>query len=106
MSEHTTRFGLRDGMDLAGIEPGELWWHYSAIGGAGSEAWLAGAVHGTAPCPDDEHDLIAQALNEAFLDRGVSTFPVGYARADSQRSTARSRVVGRTQNTGRPPGES
>jgi hypothetical protein len=78
-----TRFTLRDGMDLSGLRLIELWWRYVAIGGHADQAQLAEWVMGRALCPADDHDVIAQALNESFLDRGLNTFPVGYSDAMS-----------------------
>ena len=74
-------FTLRDGMDLAGVCLDELWWHYLAIGGVAPPSLLAEELAGTAPCGPIEHDLIAQALNETFLDRGINSFPVAYSDA-------------------------
>jgi len=71
-------FSLSAGLDLAGAEISEVWWRYVANGGLGDPALLAARIAGTAPCERIEHDLIAQALNECFLDRGLSTFPVSY----------------------------
>jgi hypothetical protein len=76
-----TRFSIRDGMDLSGLRLIELWWRYVAIGGHADQAQMAEWIMGRASCPADDHDLIAQALNESFLDRGLDTFPVGYCDA-------------------------
>jgi hypothetical protein len=74
------KFALADGLDLAGIDVDELWWRYTANGGRAGTELLAARVAGTAPCDPDEHDLIAQTLNECFIDKGLGTFPVRYAR--------------------------
>jgi hypothetical protein len=74
-----TRFTLRDGMDLAGIGLEQLWLRYVAIGGSGDLACLALSVLEIDPPDEHEHNLIAQALNEAFIDEGQGTFPVGYS---------------------------
>jgi hypothetical protein len=73
------RFALADGLDLARIDMHELWWRYTANGGGADITLLAARVVGAAPCDDIEHDLIAHTLNECFIDRGMDTFPVGYA---------------------------
>lgn len=75
----TTGFTLGIGMDLAGVELQELWWRYAALGGAVGPEALALCIVETDCCDRRQHDLIAQALNEAFLDRGYDTFPVAYA---------------------------
>lgn len=68
---------LADGMDLAGLTFPQLWARYFAIGGNGSEADLRRHVD-AADCEDDhEHNLIAHAINEAFLDIG-GDHPVAY----------------------------
>ena len=68
---------LREGMHRAGLHPLDVWLRYLSLGGNGSladvERYL---VHNR--CPDDhEHNLVAHAINEAFLDQGVD-FPVAY----------------------------
>ncbi|MFN2561211.1 MAG: hypothetical protein ABR571_07955 [Jatrophihabitans sp.] len=73
-------FSLRDGMDLAGVNLDELWVHYVAVGGVGDEVWLAQRLAGV-PCGALEHDRIAQALLEIFVDQGAATFPVAYSDA-------------------------
>lgn len=80
-------FSLVDGIDLAGVSAETLWPMYVAVGGAASPGRLAGQMNGQVPMDDMEHDLIVQALNEWFLDRGMDSFPVAYARAyaDSRR---------------------
>jgi hypothetical protein len=64
-------------MDLSGIDISELWLRYLAIGGNGTEAELSFHVRSEECADDHEHNLIAQAINEAFLDRG-DDHPVGY----------------------------
>lgn len=78
-----TRFALRDGMELAAVDLEELWWRYAALGGSGDRSWLALCVRDGSLCDEYEHDLIAQALNEAFIDAGLDTFPVGYRHGPS-----------------------
>ena len=63
-------FSLSDGWDLSGLSLAELWLRYVAIGGDASKAQLASYARGQV-CPDSyEHNLIAQAINEHFTDRG------------------------------------
>lgn len=78
-----TRFSLRDGMELAGIDLGELWRRYVEIGGSQDPASVALCVLDPGRCDQREHDLIAHALNEAFLDHDLDTFPVGYLGSSS-----------------------
>ncbi|MBE7187031.1 hypothetical protein [Jatrophihabitans endophyticus] len=56
----------------------EIWWRYAALGGQRDPESIALYIVGAVACEQDEHDLIAQALNEAFLDQGHDTFPVAY----------------------------
>ncbi|HJQ00707.1 MAG TPA: hypothetical protein VJ851_03835 [Jatrophihabitans sp.] len=72
------RFALSDGLELVGTDVDELWWHYVAIGGEAGPGLLAARISGVASCDLREYALIAQALNECFVDRGLNTFPVGY----------------------------
>lgn len=74
---------MGDGMELAGVDLEELWWRYVALGGSGDRYWLALCVLDGSLCDEWEHDLIAQALNEAFIDAGQDTFPVGYSYVGS-----------------------
>ncbi len=73
-----TRFGLFDGMELAGVGVRDVWWRYVALGGRADLKLLTEIIHGAAECDNEEHDLIAQVLNEIFYDHGMDTFPVGY----------------------------
>jgi len=70
-------FSLADGMDLAGLDYPALWFRYLALGGNGTVAALREHVRsGICPSPA-EHNLIAQAINEVFVERGED-HPVGY----------------------------
>jgi hypothetical protein len=72
---------LRDGMDLSGLTYPQLWLRYIGIGGVAASTELRQQI-----ADDDqpgwsldayEHNLIAQALNEHFLDLDQD-HPVGY----------------------------
>jgi hypothetical protein len=75
---------LRDGLDLSGLTHLELWLRYVGIGGTAPSSELAEQIMqgGAADTGLDayEHNLIAQALNEHFLDLGQD-HPVGYLDA-------------------------
>jgi hypothetical protein len=72
----------RDQLDAyrgnAGLTHGELWLRYFELGGMSSalevEAFLYGALDPT----DHDHDVIAHALNERFVEMGEN-HPVPYA---------------------------
>jgi hypothetical protein len=68
---------LRDGMDRADLDLAELWQRYSALGGNGTQSELSDHVASDRCSDDHEHNLIAQAINEVFLERGEN-HPVGY----------------------------
>lgn len=67
---------LRDGFDLSGADVQDLWVRYVALGGCEPAARLAEFIDTDADGSPREHDIIAQALNEAFLDKGMTEFPV------------------------------
>lgn len=71
---------LESGRRRLGITLSELWVGYFAVGGNATVAevdeWLAGE---STPSPGD-HDLVAQALNDRFLERGLN-HPIAYSDA-------------------------
>lgn len=80
MSRQSTGFSLSDGFQLSGGDLAELWWRYAAVGGRGDLATLGRRVREQEPVDEREHNLIAQALNELFVDLRAPSFPVAYAR--------------------------
>jgi len=68
---------LQDGLDLSGMSFNELWLRQVSVGGvAGSletEAYVLGLL---SPDPH-QYDILAQALNEHFVELGED-HPVGY----------------------------
>jgi hypothetical protein len=75
---NTPGLTLADGLDLAGISEEQLWARYMALGGDATLPELR--AHVIDPGIDDyEHDVIAQAINEYFLDSGQD-HPVAYWR--------------------------
>jgi hypothetical protein len=75
---NATRFDLADGADLLGLPDEQLWCRYLGLGGALSQRELVELVAGRAAGTPVEADIAAHAMNEAFLDLGLGTFPVGY----------------------------
>jgi hypothetical protein len=67
---------------LAGLSHADLWLRYFELGGMSSalelEAFLVGVLH---PSVHD-HDLVAHALNERFVELG-GNHPVAYHGDDS-----------------------
>ncbi len=61
----------------AGMKPGEVWLAYFALGGMESPGVVQAILDGSVvPSPAD-YDILAQALNERFVDRG-GDHPVPY----------------------------
>lgn len=56
----------------------QLWIDYFALGGTLSRARIQAFLTGERPLRDHDHDLLVQALNERFIDRGED-HPLGYA---------------------------
>lgn len=65
----------------AGLSPPELWLRYFALGGMSSPFQLEALLHGALQPTAHDHDVIAQALNERFVELG-GNHPVPYV-ADS-----------------------
>lgn len=77
MSGPGAEFSLADGWDLSGLALSGLWLRYLALGGSESPAQVAAYAHGLIRPDSYQHNMIAQALNEHFVDRGED-HPVGY----------------------------
>jgi hypothetical protein len=56
----------------------ELWFRYFELGGMGSGLELQAVLRGARRPSPHEHDVIAQALNERFVEM-AGTHPVPYA---------------------------
>ena len=72
---------MKAAMEAAGLTVPELWLRYFGLGGTGTslelEAFLDGRQRG--PFDDAQHDVVAHALNERFMDLGQDN-PVPYRR--------------------------
>ena len=77
MSAPGPDFSLADGWDLSGLSLNELWLRYLALGGTASPAQLEAYTRGRTRPDSYQHNIIAQAINEHFLDHGED-HPVGY----------------------------
>lgn len=84
MSPHESGFSLEEGLDLANISMQQLWLDQIALGGTAglmeTEAYVLGLLYADAY----QHNLLAQALNEHFLEAGRD-HPVAYQEADVER---------------------
>jgi len=63
---------------LAGLSHGELWMRYFELGGMDSALELQAIVYGALRPSAHDHDVIAHALNERFVELG-GNHPVPYA---------------------------
>jgi hypothetical protein len=77
MSSDHLGLSLSDGLRRSGMTPAELWLRYYAVGGDAGEAEVEAYALGLMRPDTWEHNLIAQALNEHFLD-SQEDHPVGY----------------------------
>jgi hypothetical protein len=68
---------LAEGMRASGMDFGELWLRYISVSGAAGPFEVEAYVLGLLAPTVYEHDLIAQAINESFIDQGEN-HPVGY----------------------------
>ncbi len=69
---------LEDGRKEAGLSHGELWLRYFELGGMGSALQLEAILYGALVPSANDHDVIAHALNERFVELG-GNHPVPYA---------------------------
>ncbi|MDT7567515.1 MAG: hypothetical protein QOE32_2262 [Pseudonocardiales bacterium] len=78
---------LRSGLAMSELSPRRLWQDSLALGGSLSQAELESVLRGKENVSDYEHDLIAQALNDHFTDRGQN-HPVPYSDDLRHRSSS------------------
>ncbi|WP_181783230.1 hypothetical protein [Pseudonocardia pini] len=70
---------LRAGFAMSDLDVDGLWIGYAGLGGGLSAEVLEEILLGRRRATNHEHDLIAQALNDHFTDRGQD-HPVPYSR--------------------------
>lgn len=73
-TEPFERFRLR-----AQLTHGELWLRYFELGGMSSALELEAILYGALEPSPHDHDVIAHALNERFVELG-GNHPVSYAK--------------------------
>lgn len=56
----------------------DLWWAYFALGGNATPTEVSAMVTGRSRPERMDHDILAQAINDRFLDLGLD-HPVAYA---------------------------
>jgi hypothetical protein len=69
---------LEAARQVAGITNRDLWIRYYAIGGRARPEVLDGYLDSSVVADPAEYDVVAQALNDLFTDRG-GNHPVPYA---------------------------
>lgn len=80
MSDQTVTgadLSLIEGMLAADLDYHSLWTRYFALGGDANLAELRDFIEADTVPDQYQHNIIAQALNEVFLDRG-DNYPVAY----------------------------
>jgi len=77
MTSTESGMSLQDGMQLSGMSFPELWLRQIAISGTIGELELEAYVLGLLMPDNYQHNLIAQAINEHFIELGQD-HPVGY----------------------------
>lgn len=78
MSEHTVSVILESARTIAGLSNVDLWIGYCGIGGHDSPAAVDTYLTGAALPARLEYDLLAQALNDRFIQLQLD-HPVPYA---------------------------
>ena len=73
---------LQDGMTRSDMTFEELWLRQISVGGQAAELEIEAYVLGLLQVDSYQHDVIAQALNEHFVERGED-HPVGYSWVES-----------------------
>jgi hypothetical protein len=73
----TEGISLQDGMRLSGMSYQELWLRHIAVSGTTGELELEAYVLDLLVPDDHQHNLIAQAINEYFIEQGQD-HPVAY----------------------------
>lgn len=68
---------LADGFDLSGMTLPELWLRYIGVGGSESANTIQEHVSGDVHLSSRQHNVLAQAINEYFIER-QQNHPVAY----------------------------
>jgi hypothetical protein len=78
VDQRASEMSLRAGLALSGMTYEQLWVSYIGLGGMLDRDQLHASLEGKSPLSPYEHDMVAQALNDHFTDRGQN-HPVAYA---------------------------
>ena len=74
--------GLNQHRQEAGLTHGELWLRYFELGGMSTALLVEAFLYGALEPSTHDHDVIAHALNERFVELG-GNHPVAYAETDT-----------------------
>ena len=77
MSSPGEKYTLYQGAVVSGLSYEEIWQRQAVFGGTAGRLEVEAYVLGLLTPDAYQHDLIAQAINETFLDRGED-HPVAY----------------------------
>lgn len=69
---------LRAGLAMSDLQPDDLWMASIGLGGTMSAAEVEATLRGAREPTAYEHDILAQALNDYFTERGQD-HPVPYS---------------------------
>ena len=69
----------------AGLTHGELWFRYFELGGMSTALQVEAFCYGALQPSAHDHDVIAHALNERFVELG-GNHPVAYSNGDDDAS--------------------
>lgn len=78
MTNEVSRSSLERARQEAGLSMDDLWVQYISLGGTASLTDMAALVTDAATPTAHDHDLLAQVLNERFLDLGRD-MPIRYS---------------------------
>jgi hypothetical protein len=78
VDQRASEMPLRAGLALSRLSHDELWLRCLAVGGSVRRDGLEAVLGGRMPLTTYEHNIVAQALNDYFVERGQN-HPVAYA---------------------------
>ena len=78
MTDDRPGLDLQQGLEQSGMTYDELWIRQLELGGSAGRLEIEAYMMGLLGIDTYQHDLLAQALNECFLERG-GDHPVRYA---------------------------
>jgi hypothetical protein len=77
MTDPSPRISLEGGMEMSGMDYGQLWMRHISVGGDLDRLEVEAYVLGVLQPDAYRHNVLAQAINEHFMDQG-GDHPVAY----------------------------